>query len=243
MSEDLAAIPVAILAGGLGTRLRPAIGARAKVVAEVDGRPFLVHLLDQVAAAGFRDVVLCTGFQAGEVEAALGARHGPLRLRHSVETEPLGTGGALRLALPHLAAPAFLAMNGDSFCEADLAAVWAWHREKRAEATLVAVEVPDASRYGRVEIDAADRVRRFTEKQADGRPGWINAGIYCLSRARLEAFESGRSFSLERDALPAWAAGALLYGHRVRGRFIDIGTPEAYSAASRFFRGENRGPE
>ena len=58
-------------------------------------------------------------------------------------------------------------MNGDSYCEADLAAVWAWHREKRAEATLVAVEVPDASRYGRVEIDADGRVRRFTEKQAD----------------------------------------------------------------------------
>ena len=111
------------------------------------------------------------------------------------------------------------------------------HREKRAEATLVAVEVPDASRFGRVEIDAEGRVQRFTEKQADGKPGWINAGIYCLSRARIEAFEPGRAVSLERDALPGWAAAALLYGHRVRGRFIDIGTPGAYSAASGFFRG------
>ena len=237
MSDDLATIPVAILAGGLGTRLRPAIGDHAKVVAEVAGRPFLGHLLDQVAAAGFRDVVLCTGHRADEVEAALGARHGPLRLRHSAESTPLGTGGALRHALPLLEGPAFLAMNGDSFCEADLAAVWAWHREKRAEATLVAVEVPDASRFGRVEIDAEGRVQRFTEKQADGKPGWINAGIYCLSRARIEAFEPGRVISLERDALPAWATAALLYGHRVRGRFIDIGTPGAYSAASGFFRG------
>jgi NDP-sugar pyrophosphorylase family protein len=243
VSADLATIPVAILAGGLGTRLRPVIGERAKVVADVDGRPFLAHLLDQIAMAGFRDVVLCVGFRADEVEAAFGARHGPLRLRYSIEAAPLGTGGALRRALPHLDAPAFLAMNGDSFCEADLAAVWSWHREKRAEATLVAVEVPDASRYGSVEIDADGRVRRFTEKQADGKPGWINAGIYCLSRSLLEPFEAGRAFSLERDALPAWAAGALLYGHRVCGRFIDIGTPGAYSAASRFFGGENRGPE
>jgi NDP-sugar pyrophosphorylase family protein len=242
VSTDLAAIPVAILAGGLGTRLRPSIGDRAKVVAEVAGRPFLTHLLDQAAAAGFREVVLCTGHRADEVEAALGARHGPLRLRYSPETEPLGTGGALRHALPLLDAPAFLAMNGDSFCEIDLAALWAWHVAKRAEATLVAVQVPDASRYGRVEI-ADDRVREFTEKQADGKPGWINAGIYCLSRARIEGLDPGRPLSLERDALPGWASAALLYGHCVRGRFIDIGTPGTYSAASQFFGGQSRGPE
>lgn len=242
MSQDLAAIPVAILAGGLGTRLRPAIGDHAKVVAEVDGRPFLAHLLDQVAAAGFRDVVLCVGHRAEEVEAALGARHGPLRLRYAGEPVPLGTAGALRHALPLLDAPAFLAMNGDSFCEIDLAALWAWHVAKRAEVTLVAVQVLDASRYGRVEI-IDERVRDFTEKQADGKPGWINAGIYCLSRARIEALEPGRPLSLERDALPAWASAALLYGHCARGRFIDIGTPGTYSAASRFFGGQSRGPE
>jgi NDP-sugar pyrophosphorylase family protein len=236
-------IPVAILAGGLGTRLRPAIGERAKVIAPVDGRPFLRLLLDQLAAAGFRDVVLCTGFRADEVEAALGARHGPIALRYSRESEPLGTGGALRGALPLLAGDEILAMNGDSFCELDFAAAWAWHRGKGSDATLVAVEVPDASRYGRVEIDADDRVRRFTEKQEGGGAGWINAGIYLLSRARIAALPAGRALSLERDALPAWASTAL-YGYRVRGRFIDIGTPGAYSAASRFFRGESgdRGP-
>jgi NDP-sugar pyrophosphorylase family protein len=198
-------------------------------------------VLDQLAAAGFRDVVLCTGFRAGEVEAALGAGHGPLRLRYSRECEPLGTGGALRLALPLLDGADVLAMNGDSFCEVDLADLVAVHRAARREATLVAVEVPDASRYGRLEIDAGDRVRRFTEKQEGGGAGWINAGIYLLARARIEALPAGRPLSLERDALPAWAEAALLYGYRARGRFIDIGTPGAYSAASRFFRGDDRG--
>jgi len=237
---DLARIPVAILAGGLGTRLRPAIGDRQKVVAAVEGRPFLAILLDQVAAAGFRDVVLCVGHRADEVEAALGASHGPLRLRYSREAEPLGTGGALRLALPLLDGPELLVMNGDSFCEVDLAAAWTWHRAHGAEATLVAVEVSDASRYGRVEMDAADRVRRFTEKQEDGRPGWINAGIYLLASRLLAALPAGRPLSLERDVLPGWTGGAL-YGYRVRGRFIDIGTPGAYSAASLFFRGDPAG--
>lgn len=236
---DLARIPVAILAGGLGTRLRPSIGDHAKVVAAVGGRPFLAHLLDQVAAAGFRDIVLCTGYRAEEVEA-LGASHGPLRLRYSREAEPLGTGGALRLALPQLDGDDVLVLNGDSFCEVDLPAAWAWHRARGSEATLVAVEVADASRYGRVEIDASDRVVRFTEKQEDGRPGWINAGIYLLATRRIAALPSGRALSLERDALPEWAGGAL-YGYRVRGRFIDIGTPGAYSAASLFFRGAPTG--
>ena len=95
---DLARIPVAILAGGLGTRLRPAIGDRAKGVAPVDGQPFLHRVLDQVATAGFRDVVLCVGFRADEVEAALGARHGPLRLRYAREAEPLGSAAIRRRA-------------------------------------------------------------------------------------------------------------------------------------------------
>jgi NDP-sugar pyrophosphorylase family protein len=104
----------------------------------------------------------------------------------------------------------------------------------------VAVEVEDASRYGRVEIDAEDRVRRFTEKQEGGGSGWINAGIYFLAAARLAALPPQRPLSLERDVLPLWCDGTL-YGYRARGRFIDIGTPGAYSAASLFFRGDGAG--
>lgn len=237
---SLASVPVAVLAGGLGTRLRPVIGDRAKVLAAVDGRPFLTRVLDQLAAAGFRDVVLCTGFCADEVEAALGATHGPLRLRYSPEPSPLGTGGALRLALPLLDGPDVLVLNGDSFCEVDLAALTVLHRTRGHAATLVAVEVPDTSPYGRLEIGDDDRVRRFSEKQEHGGAGWINAGIYLLARTLIAALPAGRPLSLERDALPEWAAAALLYGSRVRGRFIDIGTPGAYSGASRFFRGDDR---
>lgn len=238
--DALAEIPVAILAGGLGTRLRPSIGERPKVVAEVNGRPFLAYLLDQVARFGFRDVVLCVGFQADAVEAALGARHGPLRLLYSRESAPLGTGGALRLALPLLEGPAAMVMNGDSYCDADLAAAWARHRERRASATLVLVEMADTSRYGRVEVDLGDSICRFVEKQDGSTPGWINAGIYLLDRARIEAIEPGRALSFERDVLPGWV-GTGLMGHRTQARFIDIGTPQSYSDASRFFEAEVRG--
>ena len=133
---DPAGIPVAILAGGLGTRLRPAIGEQPKVVADVGGRPFLAWLPDQVAAAGFRDSVLCVGWRADQVEAAIGHAHGPLRLRYSRETSPLGTGGALRRALPLLEGDRAMVMNGDSACDADLVAAWTWHDAVRSEATL-----------------------------------------------------------------------------------------------------------
>ncbi|RIL04509.1 MAG: galactokinase [Proteobacteria bacterium] len=236
MTLALGRIPVAILAGGLGTRLRPAIGERAKVVAEIEGRPFLARLLDQLAAAGFRDVVLCVGFRADEVEAALGAAYGPLRLRYAREPAPLGTAGALANALPLLDAPDVLVMNGDSYCEVDLAAAWTRHRARGADATLVVVEVADASRYGRVELAADDRVVRFAEKQAGAGAGWINAGIYLLARARLAAIEPGRALSLERDVMPGWI-GSGLFAHRTRGRFIDIGTPASYAEAARFFAG------
>ncbi len=134
-----AGVPVAILAGGLGTRLRPAIGEHPKVLAEIDGRPFIAYLLDQVAAAGFRDVVLCVGWRAEEVERALGSAHGPLRLRYSREPEPLGTAGALRLALPALTGETVVVMNGDSYCDTDLVAAWRWHCGRASEATLLLV--------------------------------------------------------------------------------------------------------
>jgi NDP-sugar pyrophosphorylase family protein len=234
---ELARVPVAILAGGLGTRLRPAIGDQPKVLAEIDGRPFVAHLLDQVAAAGCRDVVLCVGWHAEEVERALGSAHGPLRLRYSREPAQLGTAGALRLALPALAGEQILVMNGDSYCDVDLVAAWRWHREQGSEATLLLVEVPDTTRYGRVELSEDDSICRFVEKQDAAGTGWINAGIYFLAHSRIERIASGAPLSLEHDVFPAWV-GHGLFGLRTRARFLDIGTPRSYAAASAFFQAE-----
>lgn len=215
-------------------RLRPALGDQPKVLAEIDGRPFVAHLLDQLAAAGLRDVVLCVGWHAEKVERALGSAHGPLRLHYSREPSPLGTAGALRLALPALAGEHVLVMNGDSYCGADLAAAWRWHRERASEATLLLVEVPDTKRYGRVELDEDGSIRRFVEKQDAAGTGWINAGIYFLAHSRIERIASA-PLSLERDVFPAWV-GHGLWGLRSRARFLDIGTPRSYAGASAFFQ-------
>src|SRR5437899_2628493 len=109
-------LSAAILVGGLGTRLRGIVADRPKVLAEVRGRPFLAYLLDQLVASGFQDVVLCTGYRSEQVKEVFGDGYGPLRIVYSEETVPLGTAGALRLALPLLQSETILVMNGDSFC-------------------------------------------------------------------------------------------------------------------------------
>jgi len=223
-----------ILAGGVGSRLRSVVSDRPKVLAAIHGRPFLTYLLDVLEDAGLRQVVLCTGYMAESVEAALGATYGAMRLVYSRETTPLGTGGAIRSALDMVEAASVLIMNGDSFCEADLPAMADIHRQRQANATIVLTEVPDTGRFGRVRIDDTGRLLEFEEKGLHAGPGWINAGIYLVQRQLLESIPAGRAVSLERDAFPRWI-GQGIFGYPVQGRFLDIGTPESFAAAEAFF--------
>ena len=158
-----------------------------------------------------------------------------MRLTYSVEPAPLGTAGAVRHALPLFRSETVLLVNGDSYCDADLAAFRRSHAEAASAFGLVLTRVADASRFGRVEVAADGRVVRFAEKEPAGPPGWINAGIYLFPRALLEGLEPTRPASLERDLLPAWVAAGRVRGFRAEGRFIDIGTPESYAAAEAFF--------
>jgi NDP-sugar pyrophosphorylase family protein len=233
-SRAFAGATAAILAGGLGTRLRGVVADRPKVLAEVLGRPFLAFLLDQLEAAGVARVVLCTGYRGEQVRAAFGTSYGALRLAYSQEPGPLGTGGALRMALPLLPCEPVLVMNGDSYCSADFQELWSWHLSRAAEATLLLSHVSDTTRYGRVQVQANGQVLRFDEKADAEGPGWISAGIYLLGRSLMLEIPQDRAVSLEREVFPAWI-GRGLYGHRSQGRLLDIGTPESYAAAEQFF--------
>jgi NDP-sugar pyrophosphorylase family protein len=229
-------VTAAILAGGLGTRLRSVVADRPKVLAPVGGRPYLTYLLDQLAGAAFREVVLLTGHGADQVRATLGERHADLNVLYSVEPAPLGTGGALRYALPALQSRTILLLNGDSYCDADLGALRRCHQREAADASMVLVRVPDASRFGGVRLAENGRVVRFEEKAAARGDGWINAGVYFLERSLIQAIPPGGQVSLERDLLPWWVRSRRVYGLRCGGRFLDIGTPESYAEAERFFR-------
>ncbi len=230
--ETVAEVTAVVLAGGLGSRLRSVVGDRPKVLAQVGSGPFLRIVLDQLAWAGVRRVVLCVGYLAEQVRAVFGYAYRSLSLSYSEEPAPAGTGGALRRALPLLENDAILALNGDSFCEVDLAAFWRWCKRRQPPAALVLARVADASRYGSVTMEG-DQVVAFREKADGGGPSWVNAGVYYLTKPLIERIPSGRTVSLEREILPA-VAGAGLHGYRSKGGFIDIGTPEGYAAARRF---------
>lgn len=236
--DTLHDIDVAVLAGGLGTRIRGVLGDTPKVLAPIAGRAFLGHLLDYLAQFGSRRVVLCLGHLADRVTAWL-AQGDP---RHSldvvceIEPRPLGTAGAIRFVRDELKSDPVLVMNGDTFLDADLGAFVAAHRLSGAEASVLCVEVDDAARYGRVEIGADDRVLRFAEK-APGR-GTVNAGIYLFSAAFLDRLAASDAVSLERDVLETLPTGTL-HASVVHGRFIDIGTPDSLARAPEVIAGES----
>ncbi len=219
-----------ILAGGLGTRLRSAVSDRPKVLAEVGGRPFIEYLLDQLVLEGVKSVVLCTGYLGDQVQNRLGTNYQAMALGYSREPQPLGTGGALRLALPMLDTDPVLVMNGDSYCNSRLDGFATWHASRRAPATILLAEIDDTRRYGRVRVDDEGCVLSFSEKTNDTSPGLVNAGIYLLSRALIGSILFGLAVSLEREVFPEWI-GRGLRGFRSRGRLWDIGVPESYARA------------
>lgn len=237
--EGCCVIPI-ILAGGQGTRiahLRPGI---PKPVVPVLGRPFICHLFEQLAAAGFGEAVVSIGYNAEAFRAELNkaGRH-PLSLHFVEESEPLGTGGAVAnsVARTRLRTRSWLILNGDSFL------VGAWPQvlrrsvcEQQApliEACILARWAEDRSASGALHLKG-DRLAAFQEK-CHGGPGWINAGIYLLPDTWLREIPAGVSASLERDLLPAWLAG----GRSIRvltsdDAFLDIGTPNSLAMADAF---------
>jgi len=224
-----------VLAGGLGTRLKQRFGDLPKGLAPLGGRPFLARQLEWLRAAGLTDVVMCAGYGSEQLQETLGASasHG-FTLHWSVESEPLGTGGALRLAAKYLDGPA-LVVNGDTLPECD---PWQLERERWEHGAIGAIalfEVADARARGRVVCDAEGRIERFVEKDLGYRgSAWVNGGLYAFAPELWRRLPDGAS-SLERDVLPPLAAAGRLRGYMSPGTFFDIGTPEEWERAERVF--------
>lgn len=231
-----------VLAGGLGTRLREAVPDVPKVLAPVAGRPFLAHLLAHLASGGVRECILATGYRADAVERALGDRFDAIALRYSREERPLGTGGAVVRALREHNSPAPLwVVNGDSYLAADLPALALAHEANTADVTLALARVPDAARYGRVELAARHTaggalVDAFREKGAPG-PGLVNAGLYLLNPAALQRVDLPEAFSLEVDFFARYLDDLRLIGAEQDGYFVDIGVPADHARAEAYFSG------
>jgi D-glycero-alpha-D-manno-heptose 1-phosphate guanylyltransferase len=227
-------IPVLILAGGLGTRLERAVPNLPKSLAPIGRQPFLNHLLNQINEAGFKKVILCTGYLGELIHEEFGNSFHGLSLIYSREKQALGTAGALRLAVPNIKSDLCVVMNGDSFIDIDLNDFLQWHFSHHLKGSIVLKRKQKPTRYGTVELDADGIITSFCEKSPAKGPCWINAGVYLFSRTLLKSLPRNQNLSLERQVIPFWLKHKL-GGYRSNAKFIDIGTPESLKTAQTFF--------
>jgi D-glycero-alpha-D-manno-heptose-7-phosphate kinase len=218
-----------VLAGGLGTRLQTAIPDLPKCMSPVAGRPFLEHVLEWLRRQDVTRVVLAIGYRGDHIRRHFGngADRGLELLYSDDGSEQRGTGGALARALSRVPGPPdepVLVLNGDTYVEFDVAALAEKHAATGARLVLAAAQVPDTTRYGRLELGDNGAVRSFGDKRSG--PGVIHAGVYWGRRRDFAAVLAEReASSFEHDVLPP-LAGSGLYAVIGAGTFVDIGVPE-----------------
>ncbi len=224
-----------VLVGGEGTRLRPLTLTEPKPALQLVDRPFIRYMVDWLGHHGIDEVIMACGFRAENLRAALGdSVPGGPAIRYIEEEEPLGTAGPVRLAADMgLLGERFMVLNGDVLTDLDLSALQRQHSETGAVVTLGLYPVADPSSYGLVRRDDDGAVLGFLEKPDPSEidTDEVNAGTYVVERAALDLIPSGRAVSIEREVFPR-LVGQGLYGRRLDGYWMDIGTPERYLQAS-----------
>jgi mannose-1-phosphate guanylyltransferase len=224
-----------VLVGGEGTRLRPLTLTQPKPALPLVDRPFIRYMVDWLARHGIDEVVMACGFRAEGLRSALGddVPGGP-SIRYLEERQPLGTAGPVRLAADEgMLGERFMVLNGDVLTDLDLTALRRRHADTGAVATLALYPVDDPGSYGLVRREDDGEVLGFLEKPdpAEIDTDEVNAGAYVLERSVLDLIPAGRAVSIEREVFPRLVGGGL-YGTRLDGYWMDIGTPERYLQAS-----------
>lgn len=219
-----------VLVGGQGTRLQSVVSDVPKVMAPIRDRPFLSLLLDLLERQGIEDVILAVGYLRDVVMSRIGRRHGGLKVRYAIETEPLGTGGGLRNALEIADRFPVFALNGDTYFELDYRAMRRAHDEAGVELTIALRRIAQGERFGCATV-VGDRIVGFTAEGA--RTRLISAGVYLFGSRLLDDPSLPPAFSFERDFLERRAPNLRPLAFETGGYFIDIGVPEDYARAQR----------
>jgi D-glycero-alpha-D-manno-heptose 1-phosphate guanylyltransferase len=219
-----------ILAGGFGTRLRTVLPDLPKCMAPVNGYPFLECMLHFLWQQGIQHIVLSLGYRHQVIMDYVKSHHPDKQIDFVVETEPLGTGGAIAFALQKISAPEVFVLNGDTFFNGKLAKLEAFHHQHQSHCSLMLKPMEDAARYGTVVIGQDHRITGFEEKKPGAR-GLINGGIYLLNKAGFEQVIVSKKFSFETEYLAANLQNSRFYGQVQDEYFIDIGIPASYEKA------------
>ncbi len=225
-----------VLAGGLGTRLRGTIGENVpKCMAPVNGQPFLHYLFEYLATQACDRVILSLGHKHEMILDWLQTEQRPFGIDYVLEHEPLGTGGGIQLAMKQAKGEHVAVLNGDTMFRVDLQQQLDQHLAREAEATLALKEMHNFDRYGVVNTGADDRIISFEEKQQRER-GYINGGVYLISRNAFLLRELPEKFSFEKDYLEAFVNQQQFYAYVSDSYFIDIGIPQDYEQAQQDFK-------
>ncbi|MGZ3861676.1 MAG: nucleotidyltransferase family protein [Bacteroidia bacterium] len=226
-----------ILAGGFGTRLREVVADVPKPIAPVNQKPFLDYILNYLKFYGIEKVVLSVGYLSEKITEQYGGDFNGIKITYCVETQPLGTGGGIRMAMKHCTSSKVLVLNGDSFFDVNLRSFHNHHEDSVADCSLALRNVDNASRYGTIKLGEMDIITSFHEKSGAKAPGLINAGVYILGReAFLEETNGQTVFSIEKDFFEKKLDKLSIYGFTYQGYFIDIGIPEDYRKAQNDFK-------
>lgn len=219
-----------ILAGGLGTRLRDAVPDLPKCMAPIAGKPFISYVINYYKSQGVRHFILSLGYRHELVTEYCSKNYHPAEISYVIEKEPLGTGGALQLAMQKVQDENVLVVNGDTFFSINCAGFENFHKQHDSTCSLALKRMTDFDRYGAVMLDAKQRVTAFTEKKAYSE-GLINGGVYQVKAQRFMDKKFPDKFSFEKDFLEAYVQEGAFYGFIQDGYFIDIGIPLDYERA------------
>jgi len=220
-----------ILVGGEGTRLRPLTYAIVKAMVPVLNKPFIEYVIRHLSNHNVNEIILALGYKPDCITDYFGdASQLGVRLVYSVETDPMGTAGAVKNAEQHID-DTFFVMNGDIFTDLNLTDMLRFHKNKGAKVTIALTPVEDPTRFGVVETDSRQSVTRFVEKPSRDQvtSNMINAGVYIIEREILNRIPKGKRFMFERDVFPSLLAeGEPVFGYTTDAYWIDTGTPEQY---------------
>lgn len=219
-----------ILAGGLGTRLREAVPHMPKCMAPVAGRPFLAYVIDALRMQGIQRFVFSLGYKWESIHAYLKEEYPTLIYKNSIETEPLGTGGAIKLALQYCQTQNVLIANGDTLFEVDLLQLLNMHQINKAACTIALKPMHNFDRYGVVQKEENGLVTSFQEKKFYTK-GFINGGIYLLRKDAFLQKNLPQKFSFEKEYLENYVNEHHYYSAVFETYFIDIGIPDDYNKA------------
>ncbi len=240
--HNMGNITAVILCGGLGTRLRSVSGNQPKPMVNVAGRPFLEYTLDYLIEQGVDNAVLAVSYKKEAIIEHFGTKYRNLNLSYSIESTPLGTGGAVKKAIHQLCSHSkqmVLVINGDTLVEYQLGDMLSLCNTGKVDLVMSLKTMEDTSRYGRVNVNN-NKVTQFEEKKG-GHPGLINAGVYLFdARSSLE-FPQRESFSFESDFLENIVQTHDVLASVTDGYFIDIGVPEDFNKAQMDFSKLNQG--